>query len=62
MMPLGCSWSGAMTSLFLELEAEAAKLRPLPQTCASPGRTKMPGLGMLWWLQPGLALGQGAEQ
>ena len=37
MTPLGCGWSGAMTSLFLELEAEAAKLRPLPQTRASPG-------------------------
>lgn len=45
-----------MTSLFLELEAEAAKLKPLPQTCAS---LKMPELEMLWWLQPGLASEQG---
>lgn len=59
MTPLGCSWSGAMTSLFLELEAEAAKLKPLPQTCASPGSLKMPELEMLWWLQPGLASEQG---
>ena len=57
MRPLGCGWSGAMSSLFLELEAEAAKLRPLPQTCTSPGHPKMPGLGMLWWFQPGSASG-----
>lgn len=48
-----------MTSLFLELEAEAAKLKPLPQTCASPGSLKMPELERLWWLQPGLASEQG---
>lgn len=56
--PLGCGWFGAMSSLFLELEAEAAKLRPLPQMCASPELPKMPGLGMLWWLQPGSASGR----